>query len=81
MSHSLEFEGSPATAASITVQLPALLHCAAGTCSIAATHDAVTIRVRQQQLEVRSACPMMPCAFVMPLTYYAAMRMCIHCAS
>ena len=53
MSHTLDFEGSPATAARITVHSPALRGSRAGACSMSATHDTVTFRLGQQQLEVQ----------------------------
>jgi hypothetical protein len=55
MSHTLDFEGSPATAAHITVHTPTLRGSGAGACSMSATHDTVTFRVDQQQFEVRHA--------------------------
>ena len=53
MSHTLDFEGSPATAARITVHSPALRGSRAGACCMSATHDTVTFRLDQQQLEVQ----------------------------
>ena len=55
ISHTLNFEGSPATAACITVHSPALRGSRAGDCSMSATHDTVTFRLDQQQLEVWQA--------------------------
>jgi hypothetical protein len=55
ISHTLDFEGSPATAARITLHTPMLRGSGAGACLMSATHDTVTFRMDQQQLEVRRA--------------------------